>query len=57
MAAVQVSSSLKFAKQQLLFEMRKRDMRPGACLTTWLTSSIKSVCGGRFPIQIACPKK
>lgn len=54
-AATQLASSLKFAKAQLLFDMRNSDSKPGASLQTWWTRLIKSVCGGRLPIQIACP--
>jgi len=54
-AATQLCSSLKFAKAQLLLEMRKRDSRPAASVHTWWTRFIRSVWGGKFPIQIACP--
>lgn len=52
---MQVLSSLKLANAQLLFEIRKRDSSPGASLQTWRTRFMSSVCGGRLPIQIACP--
>lgn len=54
-AAMLAASSLKLAKAQLLLEMRNRDSRPSASLHTWCTRPMRSVCGGRFPIQIACP--
>lgn len=54
-AALQVSSSLKLANAQLLLEIRKRDSNPDVSLQTWWTRIIRSVCGGRLPIHIACP--
>lgn len=54
-AAMLAASSLKLAKAQLLLDMRNRDSSPSASLHTWCTRPMRSVCGGRFPIQIACP--
>lgn len=54
-AAAHVSSSLKLAKAQLVFDMRNTDSGSGASLQTCKTRFINSVCGGRFPIHIACP--
>jgi len=52
-AAMQLASSLKLANAQLLFDMRNNDSNPVASLHTWWTRDIKSVCGGRLPIQMA----
>lgn len=54
-AAAQAASSLKFANAQLLFDIRNRESSPTVSLQTWRTRLIRSVCGGKFPIQIAWP--
>ena len=54
-AAEQDCSSPKFAKAQLLLEIKKSDSSPSVSLHTWCTRLIRPVCGGRLPIQIACP--
>ncbi len=56
-AAEQDCSSPKFAKAQLLLEIRNSDSSPSVSLHTWCTRLIRPVCGGRLPIQMACPSR
>lgn len=54
-AVWQLSSVGKLANAQLLLAIKKSDCRPSVCWHTWCTSSMSSVCGGKFPIHIAWP--